>query len=418
MIAAYISILYVGVNFQFFLLKMSSGSSNSSDNSFEVEELLQIRTRCKELRREKDLLQDSKSQSFELIRGLELHVKALSEAQKEDKKCILQLEKELNNCSQEIDYLQDQLNARNSEVNCLEEHVCSLQSELLSMQNQGEEVLRLREELNVSHSERLLLKKALENKDMELQNARLCIEKLEESISSAALDYQCEVESMKLDLLAMEQNCFDARKSQEEASQENARMNKLIQDLQSRIQNEEKVIECLDKENKSLKEKLKKSEMNAKVFREKVEKQLQGQLGEEHCTRELGEDSSACGNILGPLISKLAAFGDVGLKENMDKMLCQIQDYELLVGQLKEELKEERLRAKEEAEDLAQEMAELRYRMTGLLEEECKRRACVEQISLQRISELEAELEKERCKSFDHQENRKSITTLRHVRAS
>lgn len=87
--------------------------------------------------------------------------------------------------------------------------------------------------------------------------------------------------------------------------------------------------------------------------------------------------------------------------------------------------------------------------MTGLLEEECKRRACVEQISLQRISELEAEvltflfyffsfccfsspieskppiviplvlkLEKERCKSFDHQENRKSITTLRHVRAS
>lgn len=189
------------------------------------------------------------------------------------------------------DYLQDQLNARNSEVNCLEEHVCSLQSELLSMQNQGEEVLRLREELNVSHSERLLLTKALENKDMELQNARLCIEKLEESISSAALDYQCEVESMKLDLLAMEQNCFDARKSQEEASQENARMNKLIQDLQSRIQNEEKVIECLDKENKILKEKLKKSEMNAKVFCEKVEKQLQGQLGEEHCTRELGEDS-------------------------------------------------------------------------------------------------------------------------------
>lgn len=55
-------------------------------------------------------------------------------------------------------------------------------------------------------------------------------------------------------------------------------------------------------------------------------------------------------------------------------------------------MKEGRLRAKEEAEDLAQEMAELRYQMTGLLEEECKRRACVEQISLQRISELEAEV--------------------------
>lgn len=31
---------------------------------------------------------------------------------------------------------------------------------------------------------------------------------------------------------------------------------------------------------------------------------------------------------------------------------------------------------------------------------------------------LVLKLEKERCKSFDHQENRKSITTLRHVRAS
>lgn len=50
------------------------------------------------------------------------------------------------------------------------------------------------------------------------------------------------------------------------------------------------------------------------------------------------------------------------------------------------------MKAKEEAEDLAQEMAELRYQMTGLLEEECKRRACVEQASLQRIAELEAQV--------------------------
>ncbi|ONI08796.1 hypothetical protein PRUPE_5G201200 [Prunus persica] len=55
-----------------------------------------------------------------------------------------------------------------------------------------------------------------------------------------------------------------------------------------------------------------------------------------------------------------------------------------------EELKVEKLKAKEEAEDLAQEMAELRYRMTGLLEEECKRRACIEQASLHRIAELES----------------------------
>lgn len=50
------------------------------------------------------------------------------------------------------------------------------------------------------------------------------------------------------------------------------------------------------------------------------------------------------------------------------------------------------MKAKEEAEDLAQEMAELRYQLTGLLEEECKRRAYIEQASLQRISELEAQV--------------------------
>ena len=50
------------------------------------------------------------------------------------------------------------------------------------------------------------------------------------------------------------------------------------------------------------------------------------------------------------------------------------------------------MKAKEEAEDLAQEMAELRYRTMGLLEEECKRRACIEQASLQRIAELEAQV--------------------------
>lgn len=58
----------------------------------------------------------------------------------------------------------------------------------------------------------------------------------------------------------------------------------------------------------------------------------------------------------------------------------------------KDELKEEKLKAKEEAEDLTQEMAELRYKMTCLLEEECKRRACIEQASLQRIANLEAQV--------------------------
>lgn len=50
------------------------------------------------------------------------------------------------------------------------------------------------------------------------------------------------------------------------------------------------------------------------------------------------------------------------------------------------------MKAKEEAEDLAQEMAELRYQVTSLLEEESKHRACFEQASLQRIAELEAQV--------------------------
>lgn len=37
-------------------------------------------------------------------------------------------------------------------------------------------------------------------------------------------------------------------------------------------------------------------------------------------------------------------------------------------------------------------MAELRYELTGLLEEEYKRRACIEQRALQRITELEAQV--------------------------
>ena len=59
---------------------------------------------------------------------------------------------------------------------------------------------------------------------------------------------------------------------------------------------------------------------------------------------------------------------------------------------VQEELKEEKLKAKEEAEDLTQEMAELRYKMTCLVDEERKRRVCVEQTSLQRIAEVETQV--------------------------
>ncbi|XP_059642426.1 uncharacterized protein LOC132284346 [Cornus florida] len=389
---------------------MSSRTSSGSVNSIDIEELLQIGTRCKELRKEKDMLRESQSESFELIRRLEQHAKALSEVRTEDKRHIHDLEKELKNCSQEIDYLQDQLNARNMEVNSLGEHVHSLELELADMRNLEENVGRLKEELEKSTSERFLLMQELENKEAELQKSTSCIEKLEELNSSITLEYQCEIESMKLDLMVLEQSNFEAKKFQEETALEKARMNELIQDFELQIQDAQKVIECLDKENKELSEKLEISEMNASVFCRKMEEQfgkyLENSAGVQSSTQfssgEIEKDTSICGNILGPLLSRLAMIGapDKILKDKMEEMACQIHEYELLVKQLKEELREEKLKAKEEAEDLAQEMAELRYQITGLLEEECKRRACIEQVSLQRIAELEAQIQKERRKSF------------------
>lgn len=55
-------------------------------------------------------------------------------------------------------------------------------------------------------------------------------------------------------------------------------MNELIQDLELQIQDADKVIEILDKENKNLKEKVEASELNDKEFAEKMEEQFNGSL--------------------------------------------------------------------------------------------------------------------------------------------
>ncbi|ONI08794.1 hypothetical protein PRUPE_5G201100 [Prunus persica] len=399
---------------------MSSSTKGNTVSSFDVEELLQIGTRCRELKKEKDMLKESHSQSFGLIRRLEVHVNSLSEACTEDKKQIQVLEKELKNCSQEIDYLQDQLNARNTEVNLLEEHTHGLEFKLADMENLQETVDRLRDELKKSYSERMFLMEELESKEIELQNSALCIDELEESISSMSLESQCEIESMKLDILALEHSFLEVKKIQEETVQEKTRMSELIQELEVQCQNAHKTVESLYMENKELRKKLDASETSTRIFCQRVEKWLEKdriQLDSESPLGQLegnyiySKEMSSCGEVLGPLFSKLAIVvaPDADSIMKMEKMSHHIQDYELLVKQLKEELKEEKLKAKEEAEDLAQEMAELRYRMTGLLEEECKRRACIEQASLQRIAELEAQVTKERTQSV------KSFAALRHL---
>ncbi|XWS60476.1 hypothetical protein CRYUN_Cryun07bG0039500 [Craigia yunnanensis] len=386
---------------------MSSSSRSDGDNSIDVEELLEIETKCRELRKEKEMLKESQSEGFELIRRLELHVKSLSEARVQDKKHIQKLERELKNCSLEIDYLQDQLSARNEEVNCLNDHVHNLEIKLAGMGDLQEKIDRLIGELNRSNSERFLLMQEIENKEEELQQSALCIEKLEESVSSMALESQCEIESMKLDLTALEQTCLEAKKTEEENVQEKSEMNVLIEELKVQLQNAQEIIEALDNDNKELRGNLITSEKNAKMFCQKIKEWLKSKgrsqlnmhsvLSEPESVITISKDTSGCKELFGVLLPEVALVleSDSNSKEQTEIMSHQRNEYELLVKQLKEELREQKLKAKEEAEDLAQEMAELRYHMMGLLEEECKRRACIEQASLLRIAELEAQIQKE-----------------------
>lgn len=159
-------------------------------------------------------------------------------------------------------------------MNRLEEHVHKLELKLADMEDVQEKVNRLREERKRSGLERLFLMQELESKEVDLQKSTLCIEKLEESISSMALESQCEIESMKLDIMTLDQSCFEAKKIREETVEEKARMNELIQELEVQFQDAQKIIECLDKENKKLKEKLDTSETNARVFYQRIEEWL------------------------------------------------------------------------------------------------------------------------------------------------
>ncbi|KAK7330311.1 hypothetical protein VNO77_24501 [Canavalia gladiata] len=385
---------------------MSNSCRSDSRTPLNVEELGTRRRR--EHRKEKGVLESSQSQtqSIEQIRILEQYEKSLSIAHMEDKKCIQRLEKELLNCSQEIDYLQDQLSARNAEVNYLEDHVRSLELKLEGMEDLEREVFSLREEVKRSNSNQFSLIQELKTKEVELEKSALSIEKLEGSFSSIALESQFEVESVKLDMMALEQSLFEAKKIQDETLDENNRMSRLIEELQVALQDAQKIITSLNEENRELKEKLGTANINSRIFSQKDEYGLenkdrsqlknQSSLSEQGSNSTIPEDISASGEAQGPCAGRSPMILDpaANLKGKME-MSHLIQEYECLIKKLKEELREEKLKAREEAEDLVQEMAELRYQLTGLLEEECKRRTCIEHVSLQRIAELEAQLQKE-----------------------
>ncbi|XP_073226983.1 uncharacterized protein [Cicer arietinum] len=275
---------------------------------------------------------------------LEQHEKSLSIAHMEDKKYIQNLEKELLNCSQEIDYLRDQLSARNTEVNYLEERVHNLELKSKEMEDLHDEVFfSLREELKRSNSKQFFLIQELETKEVKLEQSALSMEKLEESFSSMALESQFEVESMKLDMMALEQNLFEAKKIQDETLEENNRMSTLIDELQDALQDAQKTIISLNEENKETKEKLDTVNMNTRLFSQKVKDwleykdrlQIEDQSSVSECRRK-PEDTRVYGEILGPLIDILAMKLDPAaeLKGKMG-MSCQIQEYGFLVEKLK-----------------------------------------------------------------------------------
>ncbi|CAL1411802.1 unnamed protein product [Linum trigynum] len=379
---------------------MSGHSRSDSDSPFDVDELLQIQTRCRELWKEKDMLRESQPQSIEFLRGLESHVKSLTGARAKDRRRIEMLERELLNCSQEIDYFQDQLSARNAEVFSLGKHVDELELKLVKVHDVEMKNHQLCDELERSKSENQLLIEELYSKEVELKRSSLVIKTLEESICSVTLDSLCEIEGMKLDMMGLEQPSFEVQKAQEEAIQENVSMNKLIKELDIQILNNQKAAEDLERENKELRNKLRASEISAQEYLQMIDKVLKPTCSKTASSTKVSNEMSACGEVLGELFLKLPmlleAEGDS--KGQLNSMSCLINDYEAIVRNLKEELKELKLKAKEEAEDLAQEMAELRYETTSLLEEERKRRASIELASIQRIAELESQVQKEKRK--------------------
>ncbi|ESQ40725.1 hypothetical protein EUTSA_v10013673mg [Eutrema salsugineum] len=382
----------------------SSASSSRSDceNSFDAEELLQIGSIRRELRKEKDMLRESQPRSIELVRRLELQTKSLSESRLEDTARIRTMEKELLNCYKEIDYLRDQLIFRSKEVNYLNEHVHDLEHKLAESGNLEEEVNCLREELCMSKSEHLLLLQELESKETELQCSSLSIEKLEETISSLTLESLCEIESMKLDITALEQALFDAMNIQEKSIQEKDELRGIIKEVHFQSQEAYENAKFFEKQNEELRERIAASERSIKEFfqstKERVESENEKPLNAECFFAELSHVLPVPNEVrecFDAIVKKLELSRNVNLTDTVEGMGKQIQLHKDHVKQLKDELKQEKLKAKEEAEDLTQEMAELRYKMTCLVDEERKRRVCIEQASLQRIAELEAQIKRE-----------------------
>lgn len=362
----------------------------------------QLSTMCRELKKEKDQLRGSllreQSINAELIRKCESNITASSEMHKKDKKYIEDLERELRNSTQEIGFLQDQINDNKT---------------------QGSKCISVAEP------------EFGRQKEIELENDVSHIERLESALLSIQLESQCELESMKFDMITLEQRCFEAERLFEQTVQEKTHVEVQLKEAQRNFTS-------LERENIELQERLAVSERGIKALFSKMESRLDTCLKgksfpnidphwrfDHFSPTDFNENalfievSCLCVDNLISFFSKLDAITawDGGMKGEIEKMTAQIRESECLISQLKEDLREEKLKAKDEAEDLTQEMAELRYQMTEMLEEEHKHRALIEETSLRRIKELEMENCKEKLKCSKAVKHLQEATELAKSRA-
>uniref|UniRef100_A0A0D9X146 Uncharacterized protein n=1 Tax=Leersia perrieri TaxID=77586 RepID=A0A0D9X146_9ORYZ len=274
---------------------------------------------------------------------------------------------------------EDQLNIRSVEANIMGEHIHSLELKLTELEKFPERVRVINDELTRSDSQCWLLMEEIRCQEEKLKKDALQIEKLE----NVNLDLQCEIESLKLDLTTLEQRLFDADSFGQHMSADKAIAENKLREHELQLQEAQKTIDQLVLENKELKHLFPRGAANKSALTsdEQLEKTIE---------KIDGQDYERDGAIL-------------------EKMAKRSEESELLIEQLKEELREQKLKAKEDAEDLTQEMAELRYQITGMLEEEYKRRSCIEQAAIQQIQELEAQVSKEQ---------RKLSSALRRLRES
>lgn len=101
------------------------------------------------------------------------------------------------------------------------DYIQNLELKIKAKDNLDEIVRNLEQELKAFKSENSTLMMKLEYKEHELHHSTLYRGNLEETISDIALDFQCDIESMKLDLMTMEHSFLKAKKMQEEMQESN-----------------------------------------------------------------------------------------------------------------------------------------------------------------------------------------------------